>query len=375
MRHSGTTLANAVVAVSDLQRSAPKAITRALSPRAPMASPPPGAHLAASSSKPLAPAPFPAAAAHFASRTAGPFLRQQPHPGDSDGDNAVEEGDDDEGDEEDDDGDEEAELPDGAPCSSSQQRCASTPGIGRAGMNGGDGMRQIQEEHQWQRSHIYASSREDEPSTIPREMRVENGYGVIGRREGGPASCYWDLLRAHLSDPLTGVLMDDAMILSCGHSYGSNGMQHIYRMKACGKCGQPITEDSIRPNLALRLAVQAFKREEESAKSLKRRRERLEQDKRGNDEPNPTEISRGKGVQFPFAVFDRVIIKGNKRTPERFVGRVAVVTAQCLNGWYVVKTLDNAESVKLQYRSLAKFTDGGQSSAMVSNNTQNANWL
>jgi hypothetical protein len=24
--------------------------------------------------------------------------------------------------------------------------------------------------------------------------------------------------------------MDDAMILSCGHSYGSNGMQHIYRM-------------------------------------------------------------------------------------------------------------------------------------------------
>jgi hypothetical protein len=57
------------------------------------------------------------------------------------------------------------------------------------------------------------------------------------------------------------------------------------------------------------------------------------------------------------------------------VGRVAVVTAQCLNGWYVVKTLDNAESVKLQYRSLAKFTDGGQSSAMVANNAQNANWL
>uniref|UniRef100_A0A0E0GVJ0 PUB 62/63 C-terminal domain-containing protein n=2 Tax=Oryza TaxID=4527 RepID=A0A0E0GVJ0_ORYNI len=348
-----------------------------------MASPPPGAHRAASSSGALAPAAFPAAA-HFASRAAAPFLRQQPHPGgggDSDGDNAVEEVD--EGDDDEDDEEEEAELADGAPCSS-QQRCASTPGIGRAGMNRGNGMRQIEEEQQWQHSHIYncgneqyghASSREDEPSTIPREMRVENGYGVIGRREGGPASSYWDLLRAHLSDPLTGILMDDAMILSCGHSYGSNGMQHIYRMKACGKCGQPITEDSIRPNLALRLAVQAFKREEESAKSLKRRRERLEQDKCGNDEPNPTEISRGKGVQFPFAVFDRVIIKGNKRTPERFVGRVAVVTAQCLNGWYVVKTLDNAESVKLQYRSLAKFTDGGQSSAMVANNAQNANWL
>lgn len=24
--------------------------------------------------------------------------------------------------------------------------------------------------------------------------------------------------------------MDDAMILSCGHSYGSSGMQHVYRM-------------------------------------------------------------------------------------------------------------------------------------------------
>lgn len=97
--------------------------------------------------------------------------------------------------------------------------------------------------------------------------------------------------------------------------------------------------------------------------------------------------------------------QGNKRTPQRFVGREAIVTTQCLNGWlvliqhfliynmlvvtfirvflclnmlcyfqgntrnllllfnkrliyrYVVKTLDNAESVKLQYRSLAKVLD------------------
>ncbi|EEC76408.1 hypothetical protein OsI_14060 [Oryza sativa Indica Group] len=312
---------------------------------------PPGAHRAASSSGALAPAAFPAAA-HFASRAAAPFLRQQPHPGgggDSDGDNAVEEVD--EGDDDEDDEEEEAELADGAPCSS-QQRCASTPGIGRAGINRGNGMRQIEEEQQWQHSHIYncgneqyghASSREDEPSTIPREMRVDNGYGVIGRREGGPASSYWDLLRAHLSDPLT--------------------------WKACGKCGQPITEDSIRPNLALRLAVQAFKREEESAKSLKRRRERLEQcSKLCSFSEMRTNVAMMNQIQLRF-------LEGNKRTPERFVGRVAVVTAQCLNGWYVVKTLDNAESVKLQYRSLAKFTDGGQSSAMVANNAQNANWL
>ncbi|XP_062214192.1 U-box domain-containing protein 62-like isoform X5 [Phragmites australis] len=262
---------------------------------------------------------------------------------------------------------------------------ARSSGIGRAVMSGENGSSHIQEGQQWQQhSRLYdrvteqygrTSSGGDEPGTIPRETRVENGYGVIGGREGGPASSYWDLLRAHLSDPLTGVLMDDAMILSCGHSYGSSGMQHIYRMKACGKCGQPITKASIRPNLALRLAVQAFKREKESAKALKKRRECLEQDKCGNDDQNPTDLSRGKSVHFPFAVFDRVIIKGNKRTPERFVGRVAVVTAQCLNGWYVVKTLDDAESVKLQYRSLAKVADGNGSCSMVSNNAQNTNWL
>ncbi|RCV40262.1 hypothetical protein SETIT_9G038500v2 [Setaria italica] len=347
---------------------------------------PPGANSAASSSRgaPL-PLPFPfAAAAHFPSRAAVPFMPQHHHlPPTSDGDEEVEEDEEsmDDGSGEED----EAELEDGAALGPQQRRASSAPGIGRAAMNGENGVRHIQEGHQWQQqSHLYnrgteqygsTSSGGDEPGTIPREMRVENGYGVIGRREGGPASSYWDLLRAHLSDPLTGVLMDDAMILSCGHSYGSGGMHHIYRMKACGKCGQPITEDTIRPNLALRLAVQAFKREEDSAKTLKRRRERLEQDKCGNDDPNPTELSRGKGVQFPFSVFDRVIIKGNKRTPERFVGRQAVVTAQCLNGWYVVKTLDNAESVKLQYRSLEKAADGNGASAMVSSNAQSASWL
>ncbi|XP_062214197.1 U-box domain-containing protein 62-like isoform X9 [Phragmites australis] len=332
---------------------------------------PPGVNCAASSSRRALlsfPFPFPIAA-HFPSRAAGPFLGQHHPPATSGGEEEVEE---DEGSMDDDSG--------------SQQRCASSsPGIGRAVMSGENGSSHIQEGQQWQQhSRLYdrvteqygrTSSGGDEPGTIPRETRVENGYGVIGGREGGPASSYWDLLRAHLSDPLTGVLMDDAMILSCGHSYGSSGMQHIYRMKACGKCGQPITKASIRPNLALRLAVQAFKREKESAKALKKRRECLEQDKCGNDDQNPTDLSRGKSVHFPFAVFDRVIIKGNKRTPERFVGRVAVVTAQCLNGWYVVKTLDDAESVKLQYRSLAKVADGNGSCSMVSNNAQNTNWL
>jgi hypothetical protein len=249
---------------------------------------PAGANSAASSSRgPPLPLPFPfPAAAHFPSRDAVPFLPQHQHPpATSGGGEEVEE---DEGSMDDDSGEEdEAELADGAAHASQQRRASSAPGIGRAAMNGDIGARHTQEVHQWQQqSHFYnrgteqygcTSSGGDEPGTIPMEMRMENGCGVIGRREGGPASSYWDLLRAHLSDPLTGVLMDDAMILSCGHSYGSGGMQHIYRMKACGKCGQPITEDTIRPNLALRLAVQAFKREEDSANTLKRRKERLEQ--------------------------------------------------------------------------------------------------
>ncbi|XP_066341621.1 U-box domain-containing protein 62-like isoform X1 [Miscanthus floridulus] len=337
---------------------------------------PAGANSGASSSRgtPL-PLPFPfPAAAHFPSRGAGPFLSQhhQP-PAASEGDDEVEE---DEGSMDDNSAEkDDAELSDGGARGSPQRRAFSAPGIGRTEMNGEIGVRSNQEGQQWHQFGL-ASPGGDDPGTIPRDMRAENGYGVVGRREGGPASSYWDLLRAHLSDPLTGILMDDAMILSCGHSYGSSGMQHVYRMKACGKCGLPITEASIRPNLVLRLAVQAFKREEDSAKSLKRRTDRLELDKCGDDDPNRTELaSRGKGVQFPFAVFDRVIIKGNKRTPERFVGHQAVVTAQCLNGWYVVKTSDNAECVKLQYRSLAKVADGNGPSGLVSSNAQSSSWL
>ncbi|KAK9117907.1 hypothetical protein Scep_016000 [Stephania cephalantha] len=38
-----------------------------------------------------------------------------------------------------------------------------------------------------------------------------------------------------------------------------------------------------------------------------------------------------RGVQYPFSVNEKV---GNRRTPEKFVGREAVITSQCLNGCY-----------------------------------------
>ncbi|XP_043725991.1 U-box domain-containing protein 62 isoform X2 [Telopea speciosissima] len=208
-----------------------------------------------------------------------------------------------------------------------------------------------------------------------KEMGGDNGCGFSGRKDGSLSSESGESLRAILSDPLTGALMDDAMILPCGHSFGSGGMQNVLRMKACYTCSQPVSEDSVAPNLSLRSAVQAFHREEEllSYRS-KRRRDRFEQEKCSYGDPFPVDNSRGRGVQFPFAVTDRVIIKGNKRTPQRFVGREAVVTTQCLNGWYVVKTLDNAESVKLQYRSLAKVPDNPSLNTM-SSKIAPPNWL
>ncbi|PON34952.1 hypothetical protein PanWU01x14_340100 [Parasponia andersonii] len=194
-----------------------------------------------------------------------------------------------------------------------------------------------------------------------KDLAVENGCGFSGRKDVSYSNESGESLRTILSDPVTGALMDDAMILPCGHSYGDGGVQHVLRIGF--KCA------------ALRDAVQAFRREEELQfhRSSKRRRERFDQDKGVYGDSTLMDLPRGRGVQFPFAVTDRVIIKGNKRTPQRFVGREAVVTTQCLNGWYVVKTLDNAESVKLQYRSLAKVPDDSITKPMSSKMAPN--WL
>ncbi|MFS7958333.1 putative U box domain, Zinc finger, RING/FYVE/PHD-type [Helianthus anomalus] len=208
-----------------------------------------------------------------------------------------------------------------------------------------------------------------------KDMLVENGCGFSGRKSGSYSGGSGESLRTILSDPLTGALMDDAMILPCGHSFGSSGMQHVMRVKACYTCSQPVSESSVAPNLSLRSAVHAFLREEELQRNrATKRRNKLDLDRSNYGDVSYAEQSRGRGVQFPFCVSERVIIKGNKRTPPRFVGREAIVTTQCLNGWYVVKTLDNAESVKLQYRSLAKIRDS-QPSTVAPAKIVTPNWL
>lgn len=161
-------------------------------------------------------------------------------------------------------------------------------------------------------------------------------------------------LRVVLSDPLTGDLMEDATILPCGHSFGSGGIYHVLESNACITCGVQVSREVLAPNYALQAAVQAYKREEENPKPRKRPSERFVQDQFVIADQPTSEAVRLRLIQFPFSVGDRVMIKGNKRTPDRFVSREAVITAQCLNGWYVVRTSDNGETVKLQYRSLMK---------------------
>nr|CAN71589.1 hypothetical protein VITISV_017691 [Vitis vinifera] len=115
---------------------------------------------------------------------------------------------------------------------------------------------------------------------------------------------------------------------------------------------------------ALRAAAAAVKHEDDrrlfhNAALRKRRKEVGDQTdsiRRLNRENGDITADDGmhRGVQYPFSVNEKVIIKGNRRTPDKFVGKEAVITSQCLNGWYLLKIIGSGESVRLQYRSLRK---------------------
>ncbi|KAL2612621.1 hypothetical protein R1flu_024313 [Riccia fluitans] len=178
-------------------------------------------------------------------------------------------------------------------------------------------------------------------SSGQKSQDMGNEYGAGQKRSASrmmdsPSSAEPSLRRI-LSDPLTGQLMDDASIFGCGHSFGNAGLQRVIETNVCITCGASVRATSMAPNYALRAAVQAYKREEENSlpKLAKRRRDRPEDQGTPVEQQPSSDTSRSKGVQFPFSVSDRVLIKGNKRTPERFVGREAVITNQCLNGWYL----------------------------------------
>ncbi|XP_057839380.2 uncharacterized protein LOC131049349 isoform X2 [Cryptomeria japonica] len=175
-------------------------------------------------------------------------------------------------------------------------------------------------------------------------------------------------LRSVLSDPLSGNYLEDAFVARCGHSFGGAMLRKVYETSRCITCGTEVEVASMVPNHALRAAAIAVKNGDERRQlhnAALRKRRKEEQGDGMKRLLNKDDVGlfmdrdssrQGKGVQYPFAVSEKVMIKGNKRTPDKFVGREAIVTAQCLNGWYMLRALDTGETVRLQYRSLQKIS-------------------
>uniref|UniRef100_A0A6N2M7H2 PUB 62/63 C-terminal domain-containing protein n=4 Tax=Salix viminalis TaxID=40686 RepID=A0A6N2M7H2_SALVM len=171
-------------------------------------------------------------------------------------------------------------------------------------------------------------------------------------------------LRSVLSDPLSGAFLEDAMFVSCGHSFGGLMLRRVINMSRCTLCNAEIEAGSLVPNYALRAAASTVKNEDDrrlfhNATLRKRRKEigdHADSMKRPHGENGDIAAADGlhRGVQYPFAVNEKVVIKGNRRTPEKFVGKEAIITSQCLNGWYLLEIIGSGESVRLQYRSLRK---------------------
>ncbi|KAG4966934.1 hypothetical protein JHK87_032585 [Glycine soja] len=171
-------------------------------------------------------------------------------------------------------------------------------------------------------------------------------------------------LRSVLSDPLSGTFLEDAMLVSCGHSFGGLMLRRVIETSRCTLCNAEIETGSLIPNHALRAAAAAVKHEDDrrlfrNAALRKRRKEmgdQMDSMRRVNRENGDFNATDGlqRGVQYPFSVNEKVVIKGNRRTPEKFVGKEAVITSQCLNGWYLLKIIETGENVRLQYRSLRK---------------------
>ncbi|KAL7090682.1 hypothetical protein ACP275_12G056900 [Erythranthe tilingii] len=165
-------------------------------------------------------------------------------------------------------------------------------------------------------------------------------------------------LRTVLSDSLSGAFLEDAMLVSCGHSFGGLMLRKVIETCKCMLCNSEIEAGSLIPNHALRAAALAVKQEDDrrlfhNATLRKRRKEASEHRENGDITP---ENGLNRGVQYPFTVNEKVVIKGNRRTPDKFVDKEAVITSQCLNGWYLLKIIESGENVRLQYRSLRKIS-------------------
>ncbi|KAL1565402.1 hypothetical protein AAHA92_07625 [Salvia divinorum] len=171
-------------------------------------------------------------------------------------------------------------------------------------------------------------------------------------------------LRSVLSIPYrNGAYLEDATLVSCGHSFGGLMLRKVIETSRCTLCNVEIDSGSLIPNHALRAAALAVQQEDDRRlfhnAALRKHRKEANEHRENGDITSENGLLRG--AQYPFSVNEKVIIKGNRRTPDKFVGKEAVITSQCLNGWYLLKIIETGENVRLQYRSLRKMTGSNDS--------------
>ncbi|KAK4708652.1 hypothetical protein R3W88_029577 [Solanum pinnatisectum] len=85
-------------------------------------------------------------------------------------------------------------------------------------------------------------------------------------------------LRSVLSDPLFGTFLEDAMFVSCRHSFGGLMLKRVIDMARCTLCNAEIERSSLIPNHVLRAVAAAVKHEDDqrlfhNAALRKRRKE------------------------------------------------------------------------------------------------------
>ncbi|KAG4215007.1 hypothetical protein ERO13_A01G146100v2 [Gossypium hirsutum] len=130
-------------------------------------------------------------------------------------------------------------------------------------------------------------------------------------------------LRSVLSDPLSGAFLEDAVVVSCGHSFGGLMLRRVLDMSRCTLCSADIDSGSLIPNMALRAAALAVKQEDNrrlfhNAALRKRRKEmgdQIDLSKRSSRENGEIGAEDGlhRGVQYPFSVNEKVLIKEDTR--------------------------------------------------------------
>ncbi|XP_022733884.1 uncharacterized protein LOC111287527 isoform X2 [Durio zibethinus] len=86
--------------------------------------------------------------------------------------------------------------------------------------------------------------------------RSDNTCGLLNNLNKEPS------LRSVLSDPLSGAFLEDAMVVSCGHSFGGLMLKRVLDMSRCTLCSADIDSRSLIPNIALRAAAAAVKEED-----------------------------------------------------------------------------------------------------------------